>query len=387
MTVSTSVGTPTITNDGNITLDAVNSGVTSVVYVKNTGAAGGSLANLDVENDIVVAGLVDGVDVAGLKSAYDLHVGDSSDPHGAAMSVSTSVTTPTLTNAASITIDAVLAGLSTVYILNSNGANVANLDVDGNITSGQNLTVIGGNISFADGETQATIRTTLADADAGTHIISIGVRNSTPTNYRFFDVSVTMNGATPAVPSSAIINLGRGSAAMPTTVNVKANDIINIAGTFQIAGVAVTSGAAELNLVDGESAERLHRREITVPLEMTSGGTAYTGVFVMPNVAKICTITKISVASVVAPSSAGGSILFNLYNYDSGAVASDLLLAAADFNLEGLVAFIAQDIALTAVGADLVLAQSDYVYAKIVSNVADLAGGDGLSVTIEYYET
>jgi hypothetical protein len=66
---------------GNMTIDANVVSSTSIVYIVNQGAGG--VANLDVENDIVVGGVVDGVDIAAHKTAYDAHVAATgSSVHG-----------------------------------------------------------------------------------------------------------------------------------------------------------------------------------------------------------------------------------------------------------------------------------------------------------------
>lgn len=62
---------------GNMVIDA-NSASNTTVSIVNQGAG---QASLDVEKDISVGGLVDGVDVAAFKSSYDSHIA-AADPHG-----------------------------------------------------------------------------------------------------------------------------------------------------------------------------------------------------------------------------------------------------------------------------------------------------------------
>lgn len=60
---------------GDPVIDANVANSTSTVYVVNQ--ATGGVADLDVENNIIVGGTVDGVDIASFKSAYDTHDHDS----------------------------------------------------------------------------------------------------------------------------------------------------------------------------------------------------------------------------------------------------------------------------------------------------------------------
>lgn len=64
---------------GNMTIDANTASSTTTVYVVNQ-AAGGS-ANLDVENNIIVGGTVDGVDIAALYSSFTSHAANTNNPH------------------------------------------------------------------------------------------------------------------------------------------------------------------------------------------------------------------------------------------------------------------------------------------------------------------
>lgn len=59
-----------------ITIDALHHGATRTVFVKNSGVAG-ALANLDVQNDIVVGGTVDGRDVAADGAILDVAILDT----------------------------------------------------------------------------------------------------------------------------------------------------------------------------------------------------------------------------------------------------------------------------------------------------------------------
>lgn len=79
--------------------------------------------------------LIDGVDLSVLNTNFSNHLSDTTDPHGAAMTVSTKVTTPKLENANNITIDMLNSSNTTLSVTNS-GAGIANLSVQGNITLG-----------------------------------------------------------------------------------------------------------------------------------------------------------------------------------------------------------------------------------------------------------
>lgn len=120
---------------------------------------------------------------------------------------------------------------------------------------------------------------------------------------------------------------------------------------------------------------------VSIPLGCVANTTTTTGVFVAH---RAMTITKASIAFVAKPTSAGGTVTFALTNYDLSATADDNLQSAATIDLEALVDKTTTDLTLTAVAADLVLADGDFIYASVVSNNADITGGTGGVLTIEY---
>ena len=63
---------------GNVSLDAFSAGAHTTVYVQNTD--GTYQADLNVEKNIIVGGVVDGVDLAAFKTAYDAHAHGAGDP-------------------------------------------------------------------------------------------------------------------------------------------------------------------------------------------------------------------------------------------------------------------------------------------------------------------
>jgi len=71
----------TWSHPGDMTIDPKVDNATTTLFVLNSGVGG--VANLNVENDIIVGGLVDGVDVASLKSSYDSHVASADSHHNA----------------------------------------------------------------------------------------------------------------------------------------------------------------------------------------------------------------------------------------------------------------------------------------------------------------
>jgi hypothetical protein len=123
-----------------VTIDYVNAANCQLVFT-NSGAGDLSVligGDLGVVGDIIISGTVDGVDVAALSSAYTTHAADTSDPHGASMSVSTKVTTPEIDNAGNITLEPTNAGAhSSVSIENSDGTYKGGLKVEGNAGVGR----------------------------------------------------------------------------------------------------------------------------------------------------------------------------------------------------------------------------------------------------------
>jgi len=96
-------------------------------------------------------------------SAIDTHIADTSDPHGAIMSVSTQVTTPKIKNSGDVTLEADNnAATSTVFVTNPDIIQKADLDVERNI-------IVGGDAILSD---ENFIRTGTSD---GSDNESIGI--------------------------------------------------------------------------------------------------------------------------------------------------------------------------------------------------------------------
>jgi len=83
-------------------------------------------------------------------------------------------------------------------------------------------------------------------------------------------------------------------------------------------------------------------------------------------------IKRISLCVFAVPVDADGVCTLAVHNYDASANADDNLLSAATFNLETGITVVkeAQDLTLTAVTADLVLAAGDYIHAELVNDSA-----------------
>ncbi len=123
-----------------VTIDYASASNTTLVF-SNSGAGTldtAFLGNLGVLGDITVTGTVDTVDVAALSSAYTAHAADTSDPHGASMSVSVKVTTPKIDNAGNLVFDATNAAAhSSASVENSDSTYKAGLKVEGNAGVGR----------------------------------------------------------------------------------------------------------------------------------------------------------------------------------------------------------------------------------------------------------
>lgn len=181
MSVSSSITTPKLTNAGNMEIDCVNAAVDSTLTIRNTGA--GFNCNIDLDGSITMAALetVDGVDISVLKTDFDTHTGDSSDPHGAAMTVSTSIGTPKWTHTDDMTIDLVNAANKTLTIQNT-GAGVCDVDIDGNVV------IRGGQILGAEDQTSLSLDMSITDGNP--HNIDIKLDNNT-----LFSVAADGDGA------------------------------------------------------------------------------------------------------------------------------------------------------------------------------------------------
>jgi hypothetical protein len=77
-------------------------------------------------------------------ATIDTHLAATSDPHSSTQTVTVKVVTPEIENSGNLTLDAINAAVdSTVYVLNSNGTYLADLDVEGDI-------IVGGTVDGLD---------------------------------------------------------------------------------------------------------------------------------------------------------------------------------------------------------------------------------------------
>lgn len=149
MSLSTSVVTPELASAGNIAIKAISAAGHTIVSVANPDATYD--ADLDVERNITVGGTVDGRDVAADGTLIDAHVADTTDPHGADMTVSVILRTPHVLNAGNLILDAFSAsGDTEVQVSNADGTYKANLNVEGDI-------LVGGTVDGRDVDADGTI--------------------------------------------------------------------------------------------------------------------------------------------------------------------------------------------------------------------------------------
>lgn len=88
-------------------------------------------------NAITNVGNVDGRDVSADGTVLDAHVADTTDPHGAVMSVSTLISTPVIVNSGNLTLDAADdEAYTTVFVKNSDETFQADLDVERHVHIG-----------------------------------------------------------------------------------------------------------------------------------------------------------------------------------------------------------------------------------------------------------
>lgn len=146
-------------------------------------------------------------------------------------------------------------------------------------------------------------------------------------------------------------------------------------------GTQVTSTAAELNVMDGATAANVLRNHVSIPIYATANATVTFGELAAQ---RAITIKGISVTFHTKPTSALGTVTLAVTNYDLSATADDNLLNAATYDLEGLTNKTTVDLTLTATTADLSLSDGDFIYCQIVSNNADMTGGTGGVLTVEY---
>ena len=174
---------------------------------------------------------------------------------------------------------------------------------------------------------------------------------------------------------------------------------INAPAAGKIEIEATAGGADDITLDGGITVPTGHVLAMTDAGSITLAGekvTAHkqvsTAIYATANTAKNfgilpiidnCKITHISVGFVAVPASGAGTVLLEVYNRDGGA-ASDNLLSAATYDLEGMTNMVTADMSLTATGGDLQPDDSDFVYCVITSNNGDMTGGTGGVITVKY---
>ena len=119
----------------------------------------------------------------------------------------------------------------------------------------------------------------------------------------------------------------------------------------------------------------------SVTIAATKNDTVHFGVFIAQ---RPVTINKISVAFYAKPSSASGTVLLKVQNYDLSATTDDNLLSTATFDLETLTSRQSKALTLTSTSADLILGSGDFIWIEIASNNTDMIGGTGGVITVEY---
>jgi hypothetical protein len=167
----------------------------------------------------------------------------------------------------------------------------------------------------------------------------------------------------------------RNTADADETITVTAGANVTLSGTVTIAQgktrrfLCVVTGAATVTIYDLGNPTRL---VMTVPLGFTHSVATVTGCLA---VTQTMQVRSISVASTIKPADADGTITLAISNYDSSVTTDDNLLVAATFDLESIAtAKIAEDLALTATGADLIVENGDFIYATVTSNGATIEG-------------
>jgi hypothetical protein len=142
-------------------------------------------------------------------------------------------------------------------------------------------------------------------------------------------------------------------------------------GSLTVAGEAVSGGGSGITSYP-----------ICIPFVGKGGKTEVFGVLAVKDPV---TITNAEVAFPEAPSSALGTVVVTLSNYDASATADDNLLAAANQDVEVAVAKTPLALTLTETAADLILAEGDFVSFTLVSDNGDMSDTDGavLTLTVE----
>lgn len=156
---------------GSMVIDA-NSASNTTVSVVNQGSG---QASLDVEKDIVVGGLVDGVDIALFKTGYDSHTGNANAHHSQSHILATT---------SALGSDHTVSGLSTGLVLRATGSNTAAFtqlqhSELGALTTGdphtQYLLKAGGTLT---GNVAANVGVTIDGVDLSVHVADIDAHHA-----------------------------------------------------------------------------------------------------------------------------------------------------------------------------------------------------------------
>ena len=127
------------------------------------------------------------------------------------------------------------------------------------------------------------------------------------------------------------------------------------------------------------SGRRGHLQVITVPLTLTANSTtravAYVG-----STGRTGRVRWASVGAQSAPASTLGTILLTLTKANASGTTN--LLAAANFDLESVVADVPSTQTLSTTAGALDVAATDVIRAAVASNNADATGAVGLALTI-----
>jgi hypothetical protein len=140
-------------------------------------------------------------------------------------------------------------------------------------------------------------------------------------------------------------------------------------GSLTVGGEAVSGGG-------GGSSKYIANAEFA---EVKSNNSS---VLVVSGIMEECTLTGAKVTFQTPPSSALGTVVIALSNYDSSETASVNLLAAASQDVEVAVAKTGLTLALTETAADLILEEGDLVEATVTSDNSDMSGGNKCVITL-----
>lgn len=264
-----------------------------------------------------------------------------------------------LSSAGGVDIDA--GGTGTVAI------NTAN-DAVADATAAAAITITSGNKTAgtgAGGAINLVAGTGFGGGAAGTIGLQGNCLVSSTNKIQFYDTGIYINSS--ADGKLVISSDGAGV------------DDITIAGSVTVPTTHVWAFTDAASVTMGGK-KLLVEHQVSVPIYATLNVATSFGL--LP-VIEAVTITAMEIGFVVVPASALGTVTLEVYNRDGGA-ASDNLLNAATYDLEGLTNMVAAPLTLTATGADLILAATDFVYCTITSNNADMTGGTGGCITIKY---